>query len=407
MDIFLICHVYPPEHAPAGVMVRELAEDLAARGHRVTVITGWPNHPDGVLQPGWKARWRELGRENGYRVLRCGHVIHPRTGIFWRMAYYLSFGVGSLINGLAAGRCDAVLCLSTPVFGSWTAWLLARLKGARFLYTIFDLHPEAARNAGLMREGRLYRLLRAADTALCHRSDAITTLSKAMKRSITERGLPPEKTTVVPFWLDARKIRPHDRDNPWRRKMGIAPDTFVALYAGTIGYISGAEMLVDVAGRLADRPDILLLIVGGGPVKDSLRLSAERQGLGNIRFLPFQPAEELNDMQATADVGLVSLFSSAGETSIPSKVLGYLAAGRPVVASVTADSPTAQQILKARCGVAVPCQDAAAMAQAISSLRDDPTSARQMGANARQCLLAEYSREHCTGLYEVLLSGER
>jgi glycosyltransferase involved in cell wall biosynthesis len=405
MDIFLICHVYPPEHAPAGVMIRELAEDLGARGHRVTVITGWPNHPDGVLQPGWKARWRELGRENGYRVLRCGHVIHPRTGIFWRMAYYLSFAVGSLINGLAAGRCDAVLCLSTPVFGSWTAWLLARLKGARFLYTIFDLHPEAARNAGMLAEGRLYHFLRTGDTALCWRSDAIVTLSEEMKRQIVDRGVDPPGVHVVPFWMDENRIRPSHRRNAWRRSQGIPDEAFVALYAGTIGFISGAGILADAAEILADREDILILIVGEGPVKESLAAERDRRGLQNILLLPFQPEEHLNDVQATGDVGLVSLLPEAGQTSVPSKVLGYMAAGRPIVASVAEDSPTGEMIRLADCGlVTAPCA-AAGLAAAIKKLADDRAAADQMGENGRRYLVSHYGRSACVDRYERIVSG--
>ncbi len=145
MNVLLICHVYPPEYAPAGVMVRELAENLSRAGHTVTILTGWPHHPQNKLYDGWKASFHRVETDPaGFRVIRCGHSFGVRKGIAFRMLYYFTFAISTLLNGLRAGRADAVLCLSTPVFGSWTAWLLARLKRARFVYDIFDLHPEGA-----------------------------------------------------------------------------------------------------------------------------------------------------------------------------------------------------------------------------------------------------------------------
>lgn len=406
MRIALICHVYPPEVAPAGLMVRELAEDLAGRGHDVTVLTGWPNHPQGRLFKGWRARFRQVERDPaGFRVIRCGHAIPPRDRIVHRLWYYLTFAAGTFLNGLAAGPVDAVLCLSTPIFGSWSAWLLARLKGARFVYDVFDLHPEGARSAGLLGEGSVYRLWRAVDAALMRRSDAIATLGPGMKRQIEARGIDPAKVTLVPFWIDADRIRPGPRDNPWRRAQGIPPETFVALYAGTIGYISGAGVLAETAERLRDRAEILILCVGEGVAKDALEIEARRRALTNIRFLPFQPEEVLNDVQATADVGLVTLLPEAGKSSVPSKVLGYLAAGRPVIASVADDSDTAEMIREADCGWVVPPQDAAALADPIRRAAEHREAVRRKGSNARRYLVARYDRQLCVHLYERLLCG--
>ncbi len=406
--IGLICHVYPPEYAPAGVMVSELAENLAANGHRVTVIAGWPNHPAGVLFAGWRARWRAIEYDSrGFRVIRCGHSIHPRRGTFWRLWYYLTFGISTLLNGVCAGQFDAVLCLSTPVFGSWAAWLLARMKRARFVYAIFDLHPESAANAGLVKRGLVYRILRASDSALCRCSSSIVTLGEGLRSEILARGIQPEKVAVVPFWLDGRKVQPGPRENAWRRAQGIGPGTFVALYAGTIGYVSGAEVLIETATQLAARKDILILCVGEGPVKDRLVSAAAQAGLGNIHFLPFQPACVLDMVQATADVGLVTLLPEAGKSSVPSKVLGYLAAGRPVIASVAADSETAEMIRSAGCGVVTRCMDPGDLADAIVALADDVLVREKYGRSGRAYFERVFDRPGCVSAYERILLGER
>ena len=406
MNILLVCYAYPPEVAPGGVGHKELAEDLTRAGHNVTVLTGWPNHPRGVLFPGWEARFRQVERmPEGFRIIRCGHSIHPRT-MFWRLLHYFTFAVSSLVNGLAAGPFDAVMDDSTPIFGAWTAWLLARLKGARCVYWIHDMYPETAVDAGLMAPGPLYRLLLWADTVLCRKSDIVATISEAMRRKVLERGIAPEKVVLAPHWQDGRKVRFTGRDNPWRRRQGIPLDKFVALHAGTLGFISGAEVMVLAAENLRNRPDILLLIVGEGVVKEHLVRKAQELRLENVRFLPFQPAEDLADMQSTGDVSLVTLIPQSGENTIPSRVLGYLAAGRPVIASIRGDTPTAEMIRSQNLGIVTPPQEGKALAEAIAYAADHRQEMERIGRNSREFFMSHYDRQVATKVCERLLRGE-
>src|SRR5690606_33592347 len=132
---------------------------------------------------------------------------------------------------------------------------------------------------------------------------------------------------------------------------------FVALYAGTLGLVSGAQVIVRAADRLRARQDIVFLVVGEGAAKRAAMQEAKRLALNNIRFMSFQPRERLSEMQAAANVGLVTLAPGRGRTSVPSKVLGYMAAGRAVVAAVDRDSDTAREIERHECGVVVPADD--------------------------------------------------
>ncbi len=406
MRILIVGYIYPPEVQSMGMMTQELAEDLVEMGHKVTVITGWPNHPRGILFPGWHLRFRHIEKSpHGFRVLRCGHAVHPRTNIFWRIWHYLTFAISSFVNGLACGRVDSVVCISTPIFGTWACWLLAKCKRAGFVYEIDDLHPEAARNAGVMSEGIQFRILRKLDTALCRRSDAIVTLSGHLRQLIVQRQISDDLIKIVPFWIDSNKIKPSSRMNQWRRRQGISGDTFVALHAGTIGLISGAEILAEVACHLTDRPDILLLVVGEGAAREPLEQAVARQGLRNIKLLPFQSFEDLNDMQATADVGLITLKPEAGMSSIPSKMLGYLAAGRAVVASVAEESGTHTMIEEGQCGICVPCQDPRAMAEAIRHAADHAGEVTEMGRRGREYLVTTFNRKRCTKAYEAVLTS--
>ncbi len=397
MNVLLICYVYPPEHAPAGVNVSELAEDLVKRGHRATVIAGFPSHPDGPLYPGWKARFRRVeDTPQGYRLIRCRHSFHRRSRIFWKLWYYFTFAVSSFLVGLRTGKADVVLCCSTPLFGELTALLLAKCKGAKTLYWIHDVNPEASRNAGLLRDKSLaFRAFMAVDKFVCRRSTLVATLTEPMRNMLLARGLDPDKVVLMRHWVDREKIAPSSRDNPWRREHGIGLDKFVVLSAGTIGYISGAEVIVDAAQRLRDRQDILFLIVGEGPIKEKLVEKARQYGLENMKFMPFQSAEALADVQATGNVGLVTLLPATGESSIPSKMHGYTAAGRPVIASVADGTPTANMVREGKFGIVCPPQDVEALADAIRRLADNRVEAEQMGEQARRFFLSTFDRGAC------------
>lgn len=404
MRILDICHVYPPEHAPAGIQAAELAEDLARAGHDITVLTGWPNHPAGVLFAGWRARVRAASvTAAGFRVVRCLHSIHPRGRMAWRLWYYLTFAVSTFVNGLLCRRPDVVVCESTPVFGPPLALLLARLRRARFVYRIHDVHPEAAFHAGLLAAGPVYRLLRGLDTWVCRRATLVLTLTEGMRETLLGRGLPPERVVVARQWLDGTRVVPGNRDNPWRRAQGIPPGRFVILYAGTIGHVSGAQVVVEAARLLSDRADLLFLFVGDGPVRVSCERAARMHGLGNVRFLPFQPEECLSDVQATADVGVVTLLEGSGDTSIPSKVHGYTAAGRPVIASVRADSAIAEIVRDGDLGRVVAPGDAAALADAVVALAASPAEAARLGENARRFFERFFDRGPQTARVERIL----
>ncbi|MBM3497816.1 MAG: glycosyltransferase family 4 protein, partial [Armatimonadetes bacterium] len=329
MRVLLICYIYPPEVAPAGAMALELAEHLAAQGHQVTVLTAFPNHPHGVVFEGYRRRWREWEQREPFGVLRVWHTISPKRSAVQRLLFYASFALSTLVHGWAVPRPDIIFGITTPLVGGLAGLLLARLRRSRFVHVVWDVYPEAAIQLGVLRPGRLADLLRRLDTWVCRCSDMVAVLSQGLRNVLLTRRLPEERVEVLPIWIDADEIRPLPRANAWRAEQQIDAGAFVVLYAGTIGLISGAEFVVDVAQRVGERDaDVLFLLVGEGLVKDRIAQEAARRGLRNIRLLPFQPRERLAEVQATADVSLVTLLPGQGLTSVPSKVLGYMSGAR-------------------------------------------------------------------------------
>jgi colanic acid biosynthesis glycosyl transferase WcaI len=177
---------------------------------------------------------------------------------------------------------------------------------------------------------------------------------------------------------------------------------FVVLYAGTVGPVQGPEVLIEAATELSSEPNVLFLLVAQGLSRPNMERMAREKQLSNVRFMDFQPRERLAEVQATADVSVVTLLAGQGRNFFPSKVLAYMAARRPVIASVDSQSDTARLVEESGGGRAVPPGDARALAEALRELRDAPGECQRLGDQARRHFEAHYSRRTATGVYEAL-----
>jgi colanic acid biosynthesis glycosyl transferase WcaI len=166
--------------------------------------------------------------------------------------------------------------------------------------------------------------------------------------------------------------------------------------------VSGASILLECAEMLKSYNEILFVLVGEGVEKERIESDAVRRGLTNMRFLPLQERSRLSEVQSSADVSVVTLLKGKGMTSVPSKVLGYMSAARPVIASVDSESDTAGLIVAARCGIVVPPENHVELCDAILSLYTNRIHGKTLGANGRAYLVANYRREALTSRYEQL-----
>lgn len=391
MNVIITTQVFPPETHPTAVMVAELAAKLVERGHAVTVAAGFPHHPAGRLLGGYRKRWFMRERLNGVEVLRGWHLTSPSRSIAARASVMLSQAIAmAAVGRRAAGRPDVVVSYGPPLVGPLLSARIARQAGARLLTIIYDIYPDVAVETGKVRNPLVIAAARRAERSVYERSDRILVLSEGFRRTMVAKGVPDEKLFVLPVWLPPDEIRPSPRENAWRSEMGISPSTFVILYAGTVGIVSGASVVVEAAARVGQGKDVLFLFVGEGQVKEEIEAEARRRGLTNMRFLPFQDRARLNEVQATADVSLVTLAPGRGRTSVPSKVVGYLAAGRPVIASVDEESDTAECVRSAGAGIVVAPGSAEAIAGAVEALRGDPERRALMGASARRAFERDF-----------------
>ena len=385
-------------------MVQELAADLAGCGHEVTVATGFPHHPYGRLYPGFNKQLLSIDDRNGFRVVRGWHLINHSSSLISRALVMLSQAGAYFFAAKASPRPDVIISYGPPLIGPLISSLIARRNHARLLTLIYDIYPDIAVEMGYLKNPALIRAASKLEQLIYRRSDKIGVLSEGFRQTlIEEKGVDPQKVALIPVWLDVRDIAPMSRDNPWRREFEISLDKFVVLYAGTIGLISGAEIVVDVARNLEFYQDILFLFVGAGYARDRVEAKARELGLKNIRFLPFQPRKRLSEVQATADVSVVTLVIGRGKTSVPSKVLGYMAAARPVIAAVDKDCDTAELIRKAECGLVVPPDQAEVLSEAILHFYRCPEDREVAGEKGLEYFTSNFERRQVMKKYIAII----
>ena len=404
MQVLITTQVFPPEIHPSAVMVKELAEAMSGKGWDVTVAAGYPHHPQGRLYPGYARRWVQVEQHDGFQVVRGWHLISSSPALVPRAMVMASQCAAFFQGAWKSRRPDVVVSYGPPLIGPLTAAVIARSFRTRLLTVIYDIYPDIAVEAGHLRNGALIRLAQKLEQNIYHSSDRIVVLSEGFRRTLVEeKEVEPDKVAVIPVWLDSQDIIPLEKDNPWRQEMNIPTEKFVVLYAGTIGLISGAEVVLEAARLLEPYRDILFLFVGEGQIKDRLEVEAQKMELPNVRFLPFQPRERLSEVQATAGVSLVTLAPGRGKTSVPSKVLGYMAAARPVIAAVDVDCDTADTVRKATCGLVAQPGNGQELAHAILSLYQNPGQREACGQAGRQYFLQHFDRRVVMAKYLDLI----
>jgi len=169
-------------------------------------------------------------------------------------------------------------------------------------------------------------------------------------------------------------------------------ECFVVQYAGNIGLSQGLEHVIETAGLLAGESRIRFVFVGDGAGRASLAELAERRGLTNVQFIPFQSYEKLPMVLASADVALVALKKGLSSDSVPSKVYSILASGRPLIAAVDANSDTARLIEEAKCGVRVEPHNSRGLVDAIQLIYRNLIHSQQFAESGRAYVVEHHGR---------------
>lgn len=388
MRIIIVTHYFPPEIGAPQARLSALAAAWAADGDDVTVLTGMPNYPTGVVPPEYRRAIRRREQRAGYRVVRTWLYATPNEGFARKIISHLSFMVSAVLLGWrASGPADVVVVSSPTFFSIGAGWLLARLKRARLVVDVRDLWPAIFTELGVLTNRRIIGLLERLELAAYAAADTVIVVSDGFRANLIGRGVPAGKVYTVRNGACPGAFDPAVPPDPaLRARLGAGDGDCLVLYAGTHGISQGLTSVAEAAAQLAGEP-IRFAFVGEGADKRRLRDRVAELGLRNVTMLPGMPHEQVPALLAAADICLVPLRDlPLFSTFIPSKMFEYLAAGKPVVGALTGE---AAQILREAGAWVVPPAGSTELADAIRSLAADPQRRQAMGRQGR-CYVEKY-----------------
>lgn len=404
MRILLLTDAFPPEVRSSSHLMCELAEDLAGRGHAVSVVTCLPRY--NLAAPVSAEETRRLRHEQtgGFEVVRVDAPAIHNVGHIRRGLGQLWLPVEFYRAARRLPRPEVIYVYSPPLtLGLAAHWLSKRWR-APFIFNVQDLFPQNAIDLGALRNSLLIAFFRRLERFIYRRAAAIALHSEGNAAWLRRDGVEPAKLHIVHNWVDTETHRPAAGATPNRFQQGLE-GRFVVLFAGVMGYAQDMETIVEAAARLRDEPRIVFLLVGDGSERAGVERRVQEQKLTNVRLLPFVSRQDYPALVAACDVGLVTLKKTMKTPVVPSKLPTYMASARPVIVSVNPESDAGALVRQADCGLLVPPGDPEALAAAIRSLLNDPARAAALGANGRRYALAHLSRRACIGQIERLLTA--
>jgi glycosyltransferase involved in cell wall biosynthesis len=390
MRILILSQWYMPEPA---LLLQELAQTLLARGHKVTVLTGFPNYPSGNLYPGYKLRLCQREILSGVPVVRVPlYPNHSHSGIL-RVINYFSFALfAALLGAWVVEKPDVIFVFHPPLTIGIPAYILSRIWRIPFVYQIQDMWPETLSATGAINASWVLKCVGNFACWLYSRASAICVISPGFRQNLLEKGVPEKRIYLTPNWIDPDTYPVLKPDSELARQLGLA-DRFNIMFAGNLGEAQGLETVLEAGRFLRSIKEMQFIFVGSGVAEPRLRKFAEEQDLTNVVFLGRYPAEQMPALYALADVLLIHLKDDPlFRITIPSKTYAYLATGKPILAAVSGDA--AKVIVEAGAGVACAPQNSVELASALRELFSlHPSALHEMGRRGRAAAQTIHSRE--------------
>lgn len=368
MKVLILSINYWPEVTGIGAFTTYRAEYLAAVGHDVEVCTTFPYYPEWKVPPEYAGKFVLRERRNGVKVSRSYAYIPNFATSLKRVLHEASFIASSTISAFFRKRPDLLLVVSPPLGLAAPAILLGRLWRIPYIFDVEDLQPDSAAELNMLPSWAL-KFLYKVERAAYRNAALVTTLTNGMRSRIIGKGVPAEKVELLEARVDDSLFNIGSKEgDAFRERYGLQ-GKFLVTHSGNMGVKQGLDVIVDAA--LLNRSDesVHFLLVGDGAVCERIRHRVADLELHNVSFLPLLETGDFRGLLVASDVCLLTQQKSVSEIAFPSKIVTYLAAGRPVIASVNPGCEVARTVCESGAGKIVAPEDGAALLDAILEFR--------------------------------------
>jgi glycosyltransferase involved in cell wall biosynthesis len=399
LNILIVTAVYPPEPVVSAQTSAQIAKELSIKGYSVSVVAPFPSRPSGMLYPRYRRRFVFKEKDkSGVKIFRCFTTLSKKSTIFSRFIENFSFGLTSGLWVLTAPRPTLIYANSWPIVATGILAIIAKLRKIPIIISVQDIYPDSLVIQGRITADRIVaKTMRLIDCRILAVASKIIVISSFFKDIlIRERQINNHKIDVVPNWVDSNTIDIEISKDAFRTQLRIPKDAFVFAYAGNIGVAAGMSNVIKAFSKTNNKKDVYLLIAGDGSSLQQCKEHAIKSGNSRIVFYNPWPASETSLLLRTADVFILPTRGDQSLSSVPSKLIGYMLAARPVIATVNVNSETTQIIHDAKCGWVIPPDSSEDLAFMINRvLKIDKERLSKLGQSGREYALKYFSSEAC------------
>lgn len=400
MKIIMMRPSYKPELSGGTHLAIDLVKDFLIKGHTVNVIT--PISPKYINLVD-----ESLDECKVYRI----YSKHNKKNVFSRILRYIDTSFKMYKTALHIDA-DVIITHSMPPLLGPMGTRLSKKKKIPVVYWEQDVVSQSIITTGIFNKNKLlkkiaFKFAESLEKKSEKNSDYIITISEKFKKMHIERGVSPEKISVIYNWIDTNQIYPVSRDNnSLFDELNIPKNKFIVTYCGNLGVPQNVEIMIDAAELLKDNNNIFFVIIGGGSREEYIKKYLTEKKLDNIKLFPLQPLEKAHLVYSIGDVGLVIGKSGTSKNGFPSKTWSIMSAGQAMIACFDLDSELSNFVKNSNCGIVVEPDSSDKLASAIEHLFINKKETRQMGLNARKYVKENFSREQSTQKFLKLVSNQ-
>lgn len=402
--LLIYAHYFYPDVASTGQILTELCEGMTDT-FDITVICVVPSY-SGTIDEKYKTKRIYKEEHNGIKIIRVRVPEFQKSNKISRVKNLLAYFFNSLLATLKIEKQDYIYTISQPpILGGVLGVLGKWLKGGKLIYNIQDFNPEQTMAVGYSKNKLLLNTVMAVDKFSCKKSDKVIVVGRDMQETLRNRfnNKKVPKNVFINNWINEKEIYPLEQNHPrvveFKEKYNLK-NKFIIMYSGNIGLYYDLENIIKVIGEFKDRDDVVFAFVGDGTVKDKVEAYVKENNLSNVTFIPYQDKSDLIYSLNAADIHWVVNAKGIKGVSVPSKLYGVMAAGKPVLGVLDEGSEARLIVEECNCGVCIEPGNYKEISNNIEYILNNKEEIKALGLNGRQYLETNLTKEVSINKYK-------